>query len=165
MIIRTLCTFAIGLIMTAGVFAQKVTTDSDPQLQFNSYRTYMWTAGTPSPDPLAEQQIHDMVEAQLAAKSFTPVQSHPDVYVATHVIAQERKRLIADGYEPWGLAGGSTVNLETFVQGTLVVDLYDAQTKKMIWRGLGTGMASGKPSKNSDKIDKALSRMFQQYPR
>jgi hypothetical protein len=57
------------------------------------------------------------------------------------------------------------VTLETYVQGTLVVDLYDARTKKMIWRGLSTGTTSDKPSKNTDKIDKALLMMFQQYPR
>ena len=164
MMIRTLCTFTIALAMTTGGFAQKVTTDSNPQLQFNEYKTYSWTAGTSSPNPLDERRIHDMVDAQLAAKSLTPVESDPDVYVATHVITHEQKKLIAEGFGPWGPSGG-TVTLETYVQGTLVVDLYDARTKKMIWRGLGTGTTSDKPSKNTDKIDKALFMMFQQYPR
>ena len=64
-----------------------------------------------------------------------------------------------------GTFGGGTVHPETYVQGTLVVDLYDARTRKMIWRGVDIENASHKPSKNTDKIDRAVSMMFQRYPR
>ncbi len=159
---------ACAVLATAVASAQKVTTDSDPAAPFASYKTYMWTAGTPSPNPLGEQRIHAAVDGQLAARGLTQVQSDPDVYVATHVLTHEEKELIANGfgYGPWGGWGGGvgTINVQTYVQGTLIVDLYDAMTKKMVWRGVATDTASDKPQKNTKKITKALTKMFQRFP-
>jgi len=163
---RMLAIMALTLTTAAVVtYAQKVTTDSDPSAHFASYKTYAWTAGTPSPNPLGEQRIHEAVNAQLAAKGMTEVESDPNVYVATHVTTHETKELIANGFGPWGFGGGfGTATVQTYVNGTLIVDLYDASTKKMVWRGVGTATASDKPSKNTSKINKALTKMFERYP-
>jgi hypothetical protein len=155
----------LALAMAASVaYAQKVTTDSDPSAPFATYKTYAWTAGTPSPNPLSEQRIHAAVDAKLAGKGLTKVDSAPSVYVATHVLAHEQKEIVADGFGPWWGFGGGTATVQTYVQGTLIVDLYDAATKKMVWRGVATDTASDKPSKNTAKIDKALAKMFERYP-
>ena len=52
--------------LTAGVvYAQHVTTDSDPAAPFATYKTYAWTPGTASFISLSEQRIHEGVNAQL----------------------------------------------------------------------------------------------------
>jgi hypothetical protein len=140
----------LGLIVlicaTAGVAnAQKVTTDSAPGAPFGNYRTFAWTPGTPAAVSLTEQRIHAGVNAQLQAKGLTQVAANPDLYVATHVVTQQVPEVIASGFGP-------------------VVDLYDASTHKMVWRGVATSTLSSKPSKNSAKLDKALVKMFQKYP-
>ncbi|PYR70842.1 MAG: hypothetical protein DMF87_17325 [Acidobacteria bacterium] len=43
------------------------------------------------------------------------------------------------GYGAWWGGGSYTTSVHTYVQGTLIVDLYDAKTKKMVWRGTATG--------------------------
>ena len=48
--------------------------------------------------------------------------------------------------------------------GTLVVDLYDAHTRQMVWRGVATDSVSDKPQKNTPRINKALQKMFAKYP-
>jgi hypothetical protein len=91
----------------------------------------------------------------------------PDVIVATHVTTKEKQELIANGfgYGPWGFGGGfGGATVETFVEGTLIVDLYDAKTKKMVWRGVATATASDKPTKNTEKMSKALDKMFEKFP-
>src|SRR5262249_32097735 len=154
----------LALAMTAAVaYAQKVTTDSDPSAPFATYKSYAWTEGTPSPNPLGEQRIHAAVEAQLAAKEMMKVDSDPNLYIATHVLTHEQKEIVANGLGPWW-GGGVTATVETYVQGTLSADLYDASTRKMVWRGVASGTASDKASKNTSKIDKALVKMFQRYP-
>ena len=152
------------LILPAVASAQKVTVDADPSATFSAYRTYAWTAGTPSPNPLGEDRIHASVDQQLAAKGFT-MAANPDVYVATQVVTREQKELVASGFGGgWGFGGYGTASVETYVQGTLVVDVYDAQTKKLVWRAKATDTASDKPEKNTAKINKALAKMFERYP-
>jgi hypothetical protein len=155
------------LMTTALVHAQKVNVDSDPAAPFATYKTYAWTAGTPAPNALSDQRLHTSVDARLAARGLAMNTTAPDVIVATHVTTKEKQELIANGfgYGPWGFGGGfGGATVETFVEGTLIVDLYDAKTKKMVWRGIATATASDKPTKNTDKMNKALDKMFEKYP-
>lgn len=149
----------------ATALAQKVNTDSDPAAPFSSFKTYAWTVGTPSPNPLGDQRIHDSVDRQLAAKGLTKRADNPDLVVATHVMTHEERQLVANGFGYGWYGGlGTTVTEQTYVQGTLVVDLYDAHTKKMVWRGTATDTASDKADKNTKKVNKALAKMFERYP-
>ena len=161
---RIVSALALASAMAAVVYAQKVTTDSAPGAPFGTYRTFAWTPGTPSPVSLTEQAIHAGVNAQLQAKGLTQVDASPDLYVATHVTTQQVPELIANGFGPWWGYGGGMATVQTYTKGTLVVDLYDASTKKMVWRGVATDTMSSKPSKNNAKLDKALAKMFQRYP-
>jgi len=165
---KTMALSALALLtLTAVAYAQQVNTDSDPAARFSQYKTYAWTTGTPSPNPLGEQRIHDAVDGQLRAKGLTLNRERPDLIVATHVMSHEEKEIVADGfaYGPWWYGGGiTTTRVNTYLQGTLVVDIYDAATKKMIWRGTATDTVSDKAAKNTKKINKALTKMFQRYP-
>jgi len=155
----------MALLMAPAVLvAQKVTADSDPAGRFGSYHTYAWTTGTPASNPLAEARIHNSVEQQLAAKGFSKSNT-PDVFVATLVATNERQELIANGFYGGFLYGGlDTATVQTYVVGTLIVDIYDAQTKKLVWRGTGTDTMSSKPEKNTRKVEEALEKIFARYP-
>jgi hypothetical protein len=155
----------IFALMSVAVYAQKADVQSDPAAPFATFKTYAWTAGTPASNPFAEEQIHAAVNAQLAEKGMTESASAPDVIVATHVATHEKQEVVANGFgfgPWWGYGPAATV--ETYVKGTLIVDLYDARTKKMVWRGVATTTVSDKPSKNTEKIDKAVEHMFEKYP-
>jgi hypothetical protein len=148
------------------VFAQQVNTDFDPKADFAAFKTYAWTTGTPSPNPLGETRIHDAVNQRLQAKGMKLVTEKPDVFVATHVVTKEQKELNTMGYGGgWRFGGGmATTSVTTYVQGTLAVDLYSAQTKGLVWRGVGTDTASDKADKNAEKVNKALDKMFKNFP-
>jgi hypothetical protein len=164
---RLALTCALALIaLPAIVSAQKVRTDFDPSVDFSAFKTFAWTDGTPSPNPFGEQRIHQIVEAALVAKGLTRVDAHPDLLVATHVVTQERKELTTYGYGgSWRWGGGTaTTTVDTYTEGTLAVDLVNATTKQLVWRGVGTDTASDKAEKNTKKVQKAVDKMFTNYP-
>lgn len=148
------------VLLAAAVYAQKVTTDSNPSAPFGSYGRYAWTDGTPAPNPLVEQRIHAMVNAELAWRGLTESNT-PELYVATHAVTQQHPQLIVNGFG-WG--PGAAASVETYAMGTLVVDLYDAHTRQMVWRGVANDSVSAKPDKNTQRIGKALQKMFAKYP-
>ncbi len=102
----------------------------------------------------------------LQAKGLKLVTANPDLVVATHAVAKEQKELVSMGYGgPYRWGGGmGTTSVNTYVQGTLAVDLYNAQTKKLAWRGVGTDTMSDKAEKNAGKVNKAVEKMFKAYP-
>jgi hypothetical protein len=155
----------IGLMTTAVMFAQKVKVDSNPSAPFATYKTYAWVTGTTAPNPLNDQRLRASVDQRLAARGLTQKTASPDLVVTTHVTTQERRELVPVGfaYGPWwGGYGGAYI--DTQIEGTLVVDFYDAKTKQMVWRGVASASASEKPTKNMEKMNKALDKMFEKFP-
>ena len=157
--------FVVLAFLVTGVaaHAQRVNVDSDPSAPFATYKTYAWTVGTPSPNPLSDDRIRSTVDAQLARRGLTQVMDAPNVFVATHVLTEQRHDVVADGFGSWG-RDGTTINVDVYTTGALIVDLYDGGTRKLVWRGAATGTVSDTASKSTPKIEKALARMFQKYP-
>jgi hypothetical protein len=48
--------------------------------------------------------------------------------------------------------------------GTLVVDLFDAKTKDLVWRGVSSGMLSNKSAKNIANLNRGVQKLFQHFP-
>ena len=53
-----------------------------------------------------------------------------------------------------------------YEQGTLVIDLVDRRTKKLVWRGTAQAALSETPSKAEREatIDEAVKKMFEKFP-
>ena len=47
--------------------------------------------------------------------------------------------------------------------GTLHIDIFDAQTKKVIWHGVCTDTLTGNPEKNEKKLDKEIAEVFKKF--
>jgi hypothetical protein len=162
---KTTIVAVVALVMTTtAAYAQKVNVDSDPAAPFATYKTFAWREGTPAPDSLAEERLHAAVNEKLMARGLAMSASAPDVIVVTHVTTSDRKELVLNGFGPGPWWGGGAASVKTYVEGTLIVDLYDAKTKMMVWRGVATATASDKPTKNTEKMNKALDKMFEKYP-
>ena len=65
----------------------------------------------------------------------------------------------------WGGGfGNATTTVDTYKVGTLVVDLFDANTKKLIWRASSSDTLSDKSDKNIKTLDKNVEKMFEHFP-
>ncbi|HWF46702.1 MAG TPA: DUF4136 domain-containing protein, partial [Bryobacteraceae bacterium] len=53
---------------------------------------------------------------------------------------------------------------ENYKVGTLVVDLFDASNKQLIWRGSASDTLSDKSEKNIKNLDKGVQKMFDHFP-
>ena len=60
--------------------------------------------------------------------------------------------------------GTSTTTEETYQVGTLVVDLFDTNSKKLIWRGSASDTLSDKSAKNIKNLDRGVEKMFDHFP-
>jgi hypothetical protein len=60
--------------------------------------------------------------------------------------------------------GNINITEQDYQAGTLVIAMYDAKTKQLLWRGSAEGTLSDKANKNEDKLEKAVAKMFKNYP-
>jgi hypothetical protein len=160
----------VFLIATASL-AQQVKTDYDREANFNQYKTYSWEK-VQTQDSLWVDRIKEAVNTDLAAKGWTPVQSGGDISVVAIETTQNQQTLdtFYDGFgggwrwRGFGGFGDSTTTVETYKVGTLVVDLFDPKTKKLIWRGSASDALSNKSDKNIRNLDKGVQKMFDHFP-
>jgi hypothetical protein len=168
---RTAICISFVLAMMGAALAQHVETDFDHQANFSQYKTYSWQAIKPE-DSLWDARIKSAVDAQLAAKGWTKVDSGGDVSVVAIKTTQTQRTLqtFYDGFgggwrwRGFGGMGQSTTTEQDYKEGTLVVDLYDAKTKQLMWRGSAEDTLSDKAAKNEKNLDKGVAKMFKKFP-
>ena len=105
------------------------------------------------------------IDAQLAAKGFKKVESDPDLVVIYHASTDQQKSLNWSSMGGWGRFGGmGSAQVDTVINGQLKVDIADYKAKQFLWRGTAADTVSSDPKKLAQKIDKALTKMFQKFP-
>jgi hypothetical protein len=120
----------------------------------------------------------EIIQSRLQEGGMQMVESDPDVYVIYHT--EEKEEMVLNtthfgyGYpsswywDPywsgsWGGMGSSQTSSYSYTQGTLIIDIWDADEKKLIWRGSASAVVPENPQKLQKKIEKALRKMAKQW--
>ena len=162
--------FVVALVATPAM-AQKVTIDYAHDFDFGSVKTFQYvdTKDTNPKNELMANRVIEMVKKELKEGGLTEVSENPDIYVTIHYASQERSSFTTTnlgyggyhgGWYGWGASMGSATTTEqTYTDGTLIIDAYDAGEKKMIWRGTGTVTVKAKPEKQIQQVDSILNKL------
>ncbi len=174
------------LMLAAGCSTMQVNTDFDPAADFSTLRTYKWmpgpqkTTGDPRLDnEILEKRIRTAVDEQLMARGYRKQSTGaPDFMVAYHV-ALRRKLAVSTmnsyyGYRAdWGWsygAGAGAIGAESYTyeyeEGSLVIDIVAADTRRLIWRGSAQAEVNkaAKPEKKQAQINEAVTKMLERFP-
>jgi Domain of unknown function (DUF4136) len=162
----------IMLLFAGKLSAQDVKTDYDRKADFGKYKTYSWEQ-VKTKNPLDADRIKNDVNAVLAGKGWTQVNSGGDVSIVAMEITKNQQTLntyydgFGGGWGWRGFGGGlgeATTTTDTYKVGTLVLDLFDAKTKQLLWRGTSSDTLSNNSDKNIKNLDKGVEKMFKQFP-
>jgi hypothetical protein len=156
--------------------------DYDQQLDFSQFKTFQWvdtakSTGTQGNNSLIAGRVKNAVVNELTEKGLTENTSDPDVFVIYHVGTQDKVDITDYGYGygygryggvyggPYG-AGGGGISTYNYTEGTLIVDIIDASTKQLAWRGSATGVLDENPSPEqvTNNINTAVAAILSQYP-
>ncbi len=152
---KTATSVGLMLVLATVSFAQQVKTDYDHSANFGQYKTYSWEK-VQTNDPLLVDRIKAAVNSTLAAKGWTLVPSGGDVEVFAIETTQNQQTLDTfyngfGGGRRWGGFGNATTTVESYKVGSLVVDLFDAKTEKLIWRSSSSDTLSDNADKNTKR--------------
>lgn len=159
--------FAGMLCLSLAALAQDVQFDYDRSANFGAFKTYQWV-DSPSgraTNQLMDQNIKRAIDSQLALKGLQPVQSGGDLQVAYQAAIDQEKQFDGFGSGPrwYGMQRVSTSTIEI---GKLVVNMFDPNSKQLVWRGAAAKTLDIKsdPDKNYANLQKAVAKMFKNYP-
>lgn len=160
----------MGLLSTSAVGGVEVHVDFDPAVDFSRYKTVGWLAGTPADDEELERKIHASIERELIPLGLQEVREDPDLLIVTHASMDRGKEIDVTQFDYWldyqGWKRAMAVSQETWdaTMGVLIVDLLDAESEKLVWRGIATGNVAKKPEKRGEKLDATMAKMFKDFP-
>ena len=159
---------AMFFVLTAASFAQQVKTDYDRSVNFDQYKTYSWQKVN-TKNPLWVDRIKSAVDAALTAKGWTQVPSDGNISLVAMETTKNQQTLntfyngFGGGWR-WGGFGNATTTVDNYKVGTLVLDMFDTQTKQLVWRGSASDTLSNKTDKNIKNLDKGVQKMLKQFP-
>ncbi len=170
------------ILMTAGAaLGQDVRYNFDKNADFTKFKTYKWVAikDANPVDDLTDKQIKEAIDAQLATKGLSKVDSdNADLLIGYQAGIGTEKQFTSYntdwGYGPgwnrggwYGPSGGMTTGqTSTIYTGQLALDMYDAANKDLAWRGVASKTLDpkAKPEKRQKNLNKAVAKLLKNYP-
>jgi hypothetical protein len=157
----------LACIASAVAVGQTVSVNYNHSQDFTQYHTYIWASNNANQiqNSILAQQAKSDVDSALQGKGLQLVgeAQNPDLIILASGGLQQQT-----SYSAWGMrgigGGMGGITPEQNVMGTLIVDVYDAKNKNLLWRGLAQNTLSSNGSKNSQMVSKAVVKMFKQYP-
>jgi Domain of unknown function (DUF4136) len=161
-----LCALTICLVSTVAL-GQQVSVNYNHSQSFSGYHTYAWGSNNANQiqNSILGQVAQQDIDAAMQGKGFQKVteSQNPDlILTASGGLKQQTS------YSAWGMrgigGGMGGITPEQNVIGTMVVDLYDAKTQSLVWRGIAQNALNNNGSKNQQMVGKAVTKMFKQWP-
>jgi hypothetical protein len=170
---RVFAILTTALLLAAAAVAQKVNIDWDRGTDFSRFHTYAWQPSTHPAKGLWDQRIIDGVNQQLQAKGLQLVQSNPDLWVVYSNSIKKDQQVVGTGYNMgpawgwgYGWGGPTTTTYQTYTtrEGTLIVDIADANGHQLLWRGSATNTISDNSDKNIKTLNNMMNKLFKNFP-
>jgi hypothetical protein len=140
---RIALSFLLSALLAAAAGALEVEVEFFGSIDLSKFTTYAWKDGVPAPNYLVEKAIREEVAKQLAAKGLRKVESEAPCHVRTSVAKDQ-----------------------VFPAGILQVEVLEASTGRLAWRGTALGVVTAESTKKRQKIAaRAVKQMFKRYPK
>jgi hypothetical protein len=176
-----LAALTLPLLILCGCSTVSVTTDHDPSAPFASYRSYALEppAKVPPLAPSEDSALRSTLRNELAARGIREVAANekPDLAVVPHISLQQRYSV--QQYTQWGYAPGMwpywggfyggwvgmpVTTINTYTEGTLVLDFVDTSKQSLVFRGTGRATVSNNNERNASRIREAVTKIVDRFP-
>ena len=167
-------------LLPATVRADSIKTDFDHKANFTSYHTYSW-GNVKVTDQFNADRIKSSVNDLLQQKGWKEVPSGGQVTImATDNIHSEQEAEtyyngmgggwgLGWGWGGWGMASGGLDEMATTTttdvrNAHVVIDMFDASSKALLWRGVSRGGLSNNSDANRKHLHEDIAKMLKNFP-
>ena len=154
----------------------KVRSSQDPNINFNEYNNWYWLNGcTPSyegpnyidADALLTQMVN-AIAVEMQSKGYPQNEENPDLLLNFRITTKEDSATSALIHEEslplWEYEDENDIYYH-FLVGTLIIDIYDREKGKIIWRSLTEKYLPIIPKVNPIEIKKGIKKALKKFPK
>jgi hypothetical protein len=187
-LINSFSIFLVALLTISQMCAQ-VTSDYDKTVDFTKYKTFRFEGWQDNSDKLIndldKKRILDSFGEEFRSRNLTYVEQGGDMIVTFYFVIDQKTSTTAYtnyngsmgygggwgyGYgRGWGAGMGmgyatTTYSENVYNVGTFVVDVYDGESKKLVWQGISRKTINDNPKKREKSIPKGVAKLMKKYP-
>ena len=149
-----------------------VNTSASPTASFGQYHTYALDNSAIGLSATGSAALQSALRSDLAAKGLKESGRNSDLYIVPTVYTRQKLNVMpGGGYTVFPSAYGSyqagtmalNAGLQTYNEGTLVIDFVDRRTHTIVFRGSGQA-AEGSAERNANAITEAVNKIVANYP-
>ncbi|AEV98490.1 hypothetical protein A4D02_21940 [Niastella koreensis] len=154
-----------------------VSADYDRAADFSQHKTFTMTdiAAKGEVSELNATRIANAIKETMKAKGYQEVGADAaDMLVNAMTVSKTKTAVTANTdyygyggiYRPYGYWGGGTTTFSSYkyTDGSLIIDVVNNKTQKLLWQGIGNSEIDSKP-KDPDKFIKyAVEKILKQFP-
>ncbi len=157
----------------------KVSSDYDRTANFSGYKTYSIynLKASENVSKLNQDRIEKYIKVEMTKKGFKETSANPDLMVNAFTVLKDKRGIQAStsyygfggAYRPYGywgvpVAGYTSVSTYDYKDGSLLIDVIDARSQKMIWTGTGSAELYKKPKNPEEVISGVVAKIMAEFP-
>jgi len=168
-------------LLAACASGPELSQDANPAAKFGSYKSFGFFSPLATDkagyESVFTSRLKDSTRRAMESKGYTYSDSNPDLLLNFYANVQDKQEIRSTpgtatsmgyyGYRRGYYGGFSTSTVETvdYKQGTLSIDVVDAQQKILAWQARAEGRVSSKARKNpGPAIDAVVTEMMAPLP-
>jgi len=149
-----LCAMLVSIASTIAA-GQQVSVNYDHNATFSQYHTCAWGSNNANQirNSILAQVAQQDINAAMQGKGLQIVQEsqNPDLILTANGGLRQQTSWSAWGMR--GIGGGmGGISPEQNVEATMIVDLYDAKTQSLVWRGIAQNTLNDNGNKNQQMV-------------
>jgi len=178
--------FSAIILVFSSCETMKVVSDYDKNVNFSKYKTYnvlQWDKEESARiNEFDQKRIINALHEQMQARGYKRADSGSDLSVNPFLILDAKEQTTAYtnhynmggygyyggfgyyGFGPGYNMGTTTFQTEQYTVGTLIIDVLDNKTKRLIWQGIGKGTIKENRQDRDKNIPKAIAKIMEPYP-
>jgi len=178
----------VAILILSGCSSITVHSDYDKSADFTKYKTLEFLGWAEESNKILnrfdQERIENAFAAEFLKRGFSGVESGGDLAVSLFLVVDQKTSVTAYtnhmnmggwGYGAgWGWYGGyggvgmgtstTTYNENDYLEGTLVLDVYDTKTKKMVWQSVGQKTIDENPKRADRNTAYVAEKMMKPFP-
>jgi hypothetical protein len=144
----------------------------DPDYDFSGRTGYAWIEASPNtvPGSFFDRRFRTEVDSILASRGLAATDRDAAALLVSYgITTRDRRTVDTYGYGTgswWGVdVTGSPVS-HAYTDGTLVLDVIDARTRQLVWRGTGSGTvdAAAPPEERLERAVRVARKLLSAFP-
>ena len=151
--------------------------DYDKEVDFTQYKTieYLgWSKGSEALlNDLEKERIETAFAGEFTKRDLEIVEDNADLVVSLFLVLDQKTTRTAytnhygggfyRGYYGYGNST-TTIHDYDYTARTLIIDVFDAKTKRLVWQGIGKGTVDENPQTAEKRIPQTVAKIMEKFP-